>query len=396
MDYAQESLKKHYEWKGKIETLNRCPTETMTDLSLAYTPGVAQPCLEIQKDIDKSYDLTRRWNTVAVVTDGTAVLGLGDIGPEAGMPVMEGKCVLFKAFGGVDAVPICVRSKDVDDIVNTIVLLAGSFGGINLEDISAPRCFEIERRLKEKCDIPIFHDDQHGTAVVTLAGMINALRVVDKKLENISVVTGGAGAAGVAIIRLLMALGLKDVILCDRKGAIYKGRPDLDPIRDAAKVEMAEISNLAVKKGGLEEVIKGADVFIGVSGPGIMTTEMVKTMAKDAIIFACANPTPEIFPDEAKAGGAAVIATGRSDFPNQINNVLAFPGIFRGTFDVRARDINDEMKIAAAYALAGMVSGKELSSEYIIPSPQNPGIKNAVAKAVAEAAIKSGVARIKK
>ena len=390
MDYAKESLRLHAQWKGKIEVVATVPTNSKDDLSLAYTPGVAQPCLEIQKDINKSYELTRRWNTVAVVTDGTAVLGLGDIGPEAGMPVMEGKCVLFKNFGDVDAIPLCVRSKDVDDIVNTVALLAGSFGGVNLEDISAPRCFEIERKLKERCDIPIFHDDQHGTAVVTLAGMINALKVVGKKIEDISVVTSGAGAAGIAIIKLLMAMGLKDVVMCDRKGAIYQGREGLNK----EKEEMAAISNKLMKKGTLAEVIQGADVFIGVSGPGTLTTDMVKTMAKDAIIFACANPTPEIFPDEARAGGAAVIATGRSDFPNQVNNVLAFPGIFRGALDVRASDINDEMKIAAAYAIANVITDEELSADNIIPAAFDERVKPAVAKAVAEAARKSGVARI--
>ena len=390
MDYAKESLRLHAQWKGKIEVVATVPTNSKDDLSLAYTPGVAQPCLEIQKDINKSYELTRRWNTVAVVTDGTAVLGLGDIGPEAGMPVMEGKCVLFKNFGDVDAIPLCVRSKDVDDIVNTVALLAGSFGGVNLEDISAPRCFEIEHKLKERCDIPIFHDDQHGTAVVTLAGMINALKVVGKKIEDISVVTSGAGAAGIAIIKLLMAMGLKDVVMCDRKGAIYQGREGLNK----EKEEMAAISNKLMKKGTLAEVIQGADVFIGVSGPGTLTTDMVKTMAKDAIIFACANPTPEIFPDEARAGGAAVIATGRSDFPNQVNNVLAFPGIFRGALDVRASDINDEMKIAAAYAIANVITDEELSADNIIPAAFDERVKPAVAKAVAEAARKSGVARI--
>ncbi|MEA4892374.1 MAG: malic enzyme-like NAD(P)-binding protein [Peptococcaceae bacterium] len=390
MDYAQESLKKHAEWKGKIEITPRCPTAGKDDLSLAYTPGVARPCLEIQKDVNKSYELTWRWNTVAVVTDGTAVLGLGDIGPEAGMPVMEGKCVLFKAFGDVNAVPLCIRSKDTDEIVDTVALLAGSFGGVNLEDISAPRCFEIERKLKERCDIPVFHDDQHGTAVVTMAGMINALRVVGKNLNDISVVTSGAGAAGIAIVKLLMAMGLKNVVMCDRKGAIYKGREDLNP----EKQEMAEISNLSRKKGSLAAVIQGADVFIGVSAPGTLTTEMVKTMAKDPIIFACANPTPEIFPQDAKAGGAAVVATGRSDFPNQINNVLAFPGIFRGALDVRAKDINDEMKIAAAYALADLIPREALNADYIIPSPFDPRIKGGVSRAVAEAAVKSGAARI--
>lgn len=390
MNYPQESLKRHYEWKGKIEILPRCPTADKDDLSLAYTPGVAMPCLEIQKDVGKSYELTRRWNTVAVVTDGTAVLGLGDIGPEAAMPVMEGKCVLFKAFGDVDAIPLCIRSKDADEIVNTVALLAGSFGGINLEDISSPRCFEIERRLKERCDIPIFHDDQHGTAVVTLSGMINALRLVGKTLSDISVVTSGAGAAGIAIVKLLMAMGLKDVTMCDRKGAIYMGRDDLN----SEKQEMAKISNLLGKKGSLADVLKGADVFIGVSAPGTLAKDMVKTMAADPIIFACANPTPEIFPEDAKVGGAAVIATGRSDFPNQINNVLAFPGIFRGALDVRASDINDEMKIAAAFALADLISMKELSADYIIPSPFDKRIKDTVAKAVADAAIKSGVARI--
>lgn len=390
MDYAQESLKKHAEWKGKIEITPRCPTAGKDDLSLAYTPGVARPCLEIQKDVNKSYELTWRWNTVAVVTDGTAVLGLGDIGPEAGMPVMEGKCVLFKAFGDVNAVPLCIRSKDTDEIVDTVALLAGSFGGVNLEDISAPRCFEIERKLKERCDIPVFHDDQHGTAVVTMAGMINALRVVGKNLNDISVVTSGAGAAGIAIVKLLMAMGLKNVVMCDRKGAIYKGREDLNP----EKQEMAEISNLSRKKGSLAAVIQGADVFIGVSAPGTLTTEMVKTMAKDPIIFACANPTPEIFPQDAKAGGAAVVATGRSDFPNQINNVLAFPGIFRGALDVRAKDINDEMKIAAAYALADLIPREALNADYIIPSPFDPIIKEGVSRAVAEAAVKSGAARI--
>ena len=390
MDYAKESLKKHYEWRGKLEITPKAPVDSKEALSLAYTPGVAQPCLEIQKDVNKSYELTGRWNTVAVVTDGTAVLGLGDIGPEAGMPVMEGKCVLFKAFGGVDAIPLCVRSKDVDDIVNTVALLAGSFGGVNLEDISAPRCFEIERRLKERCDIPIFHDDQHGTAVVTLAGLINALKVVGKRIEDVRVVTSGAGAAGMAIIKLLMAMGLKDVVMCDRKGAIYEGREGLN----AEKAEMAKLSNREKKQGTLSEVIRGADVFIGVSAPGTLTTEMVSTMAKDAIIFACANPTPEIYPDEAKAGGAAVIATGRSDFPNQINNVLAFPGIFRGALDVRARDINDAMKIAAAYAIAGVVSDGELDAEHIMPAAFDPKVREAVACAVADAARKSGVARI--
>ena len=390
MDYAKESLRLHYEWKGKLEVTPRAAVDSKEALSLAYTPGVAQPCLEIQKDINKSYELTRRWNTVAVVTDGTAVLGLGDIGPEAGMPVMEGKCVLFKAFGDVDAIPLCVRSKDVDEIVKTVSLLAGSFGGINLEDISAPRCFEIEKKLKECCDIPIFHDDQHGTAIITLAGLINALKLVGKKIDEVKIVTSGAGAAGIAIIKLLMSMGLKNVIMTDRTGAIYKGREGLNPI----KQEMAEITNLNCEKGTLAEVIKGADVFIGVSAPGTLTKEMVQTMAKDPIIFACANPTPEIFPDEAKAGGAAVVSTGRSDFPNQVNNVLAFPGIFRGALDVRASDINDAMKVAAAYALAGLVSDEELNADYIIPAAFDPRVKDAVAKAVAKAAVDSGVARI--
>lgn len=390
MDYASESLKKHYEWKGKLEVTSRASVDSKEALSLAYTPGVAQPCLEIQKDIDKSYELTRRWNTVAVVTDGTAVLGLGDIGPEAGMPVMEGKCVLFKEFGGVDALPLCVRSKDVDEIVRTVELLAGSFGGVNLEDISAPRCFEIEKKLKERCDIPIFHDDQHGTAVITLAGLINALKLVGKDIKDVKIVTSGAGAAGIAIIKLLMSMGLQNVIMTDRTGAIYKGREGLNPIKE----EMAEITNKAMEKGTLADVIKGADVFIGVSAPGTLTKEMVQTMAKDPIIFACANPIPEIFPDEAKEGGAAVVSTGRSDFPNQVNNVLAFPGIFRGALDVRASDINDEMKIAAAYALAGLVSDDELNADYILPAAFDPRVKDAVATAVAEAARKSGVARI--
>lgn len=390
MDYAKESLRLHAEWRGKLEIMPKMSVATREDLALAYTPGVAQPCLEIQKDVDKSYELTGRHNTVAVVTDGSAVLGLGDIGPEAGMPVMEGKCVLFKAFGGVDAIPLCVRTHDVDEIVRTVQLLAGSFGGVNLEDISAPRCFEIERRLKEVCDIPIFHDDQHGTAIITLAAMLNALKLVGKKLEDVSVVTSGAGAAGIAIIRLLMALGLKNVVMCDSRGAIYSGREGLNE----EKRQMAEISNAGRKQGTLAEMLRGADVFIGVSAPGTVTREMVASMAKDAVVFACANPTPEIFPDEAKAGGAAVVATGRSDFPNQVNNVLAFPGIFRGALDVRARDINDEMKIAAAYALAGLVSDAELSAEYILPAAFDPRVRDAVAAAVADAARKSGVARI--
>ncbi len=391
MDYAKESLKKHQEWKGKIEVVAVPPVKTKDDLSLAYTPGVAQPCLEIQKDVEKSYDLTRRWNMCAVVTDGTAVLGLGDIGPEAGMPVMEGKCVLFKAFGDVDAFPLCIKSKDVDEIVNTVYLLSGSFGGVNLEDISAPRCFEIERKLKEKCDIPIFHDDQHGTAIITLAGLINALKVVGKRKEDIRVVTSGAGAAATAIVKLLLSYGIRDIIMCDRKGAIYEGRPEgMNPAKD----EMAKLTNREKKAGSLADMLVGADVFIGVSAPGTVTTEMVRTMAKDAIIFACANPTPEIFPDEAKAGGARVISTGRSDFPNQINNVLAFPGVFRGTFDVRARDINEEMKMAASKALAGLISDEELNEDYIIPAPFDPRVKDAVAKAVAQAARDSGVARI--
>ena len=390
MDHGQESLKLHYELRGKLEITPRAAVDSKEALSLAYTPGVATPCLEIQKDVSKSFELTRRWNTVAVVTDGTAVLGLGDIGPEAGMPVMEGKCVLFKAFGGVDAIPLCVRSKEVDEIVNTVRLLAGSFGGVNLEDISAPRCFEIEKRLKECCDIPIFHDDQHGTAVITLAGIINALKLVGKKLEEVKIVTSGAGAAGIAIIKLLMSMGLKNVIMTDRQGAIYQGRGGLNPIKE----EMAKITNFNREKGSLAEVIRNADVFIGVSAPGTLTGEMVKTMAKDPIIFACANPTPEIFPDEAKAAGAAVVSTGRSDFPNQVNNVLCFPGIFRGALDVRASDINDEMKVAAAYAIAGLVSDQELSAEYILPAAFDPRVKDAVAQAVAQAARDSGVARI--
>ncbi len=391
MDYATESLRLHGEWKGKIEVVTRVPTASKQDLSLAYTPGVAQPCLEIQKDVDKSYELTRRWNMCAVITDGTAVLGLGDIGPEAGMPVMEGKCVLFKAFGDVDAFPLCIKSKDVDEIVNTVYLLSGSFGGINLEDISAPRCFEIEKRLKEKCDIPIFHDDQHGTAIVTLAGLVNALRVVGKKKEDVKVVINGAGAAAISITKLLLSDSFQNVILCDRKGVIYEGRTEgMNAIKD----EMALVTNRGMVKGTLADALVDADVFIGVSAPKMVTTEMVASMAKDAIVFACANPTPEIFPDEAKAGGAAVIATGRSDFPNQINNVLAFPGVFRGTFDVRASDINDEMKLAAAYALAGLIEAKDLNPEYIIPAPFDPRVRDSVAKAVAQAARDSGVARI--
>ncbi len=391
MDYAKESLRLHEEWKGKIEVIATVPVKTKEDLSLAYTPGVAQPCLEIEKDVNKSYELTRRHNMCLVVTDGTAVLGLGDIGPEAGMPVMEGKCVLFKAFGGVDAFPMCIKSKDVDTIVETIYQISGSFGGVNLEDIAAPRCFEIEKKLKERCDIPIFHDDQHGTAVITLAGLMNALKVVNKKMDQVKVVMNGAGAAAIAIAKLLMSSGVKHVVLCDRKGAIYEGRPEgMNPIKE----EMAKVTNLEKKSGSLADMLVGADVFIGVSAPGSVTTEMVKTMNKDAIIFACANPTPEIFPDEAKAGGAAVIATGRSDFPNQVNNVLAFPGIFRGTFDVRASDINDEMKIAAAQALADLISDEELSADYIIPAAFDEKVGPAVAKAVAEAARKSGVARL--
>lgn len=391
MDYAKESLRLHGEWKGKIEVISTVPVKTREDLSLAYTPGVAQPCLEIQKDINKSYELTRRHNMCLVVTDGTAVLGLGDIGPEAGMPVMEGKCVLFKEFGGVDAFPMCIKSKDVDTIVDTIYQISGSFGGVNLEDIAAPRCFEIEKKLKEKCDIPIFHDDQHGTAVITLAGLINALKVVGKKMDEVKVVMNGAGAAAIAICKLLIANGLKDVTLCDRKGAIYEGRQEgMNPVKE----EIAKATNLEKRAGSLADMLVGADVFIGVSAPGAVTTEMVKTMKNNAIIFACANPTPEIFPEEAREGGAAVIATGRSDFPNQINNVLAFPGIFRGTFDVRASDINDEMKIAAAEALAGLISEEELSADYIIPEAFDERVGPAVARAVAEAARKSGVARL--
>ena len=389
MDYGKLSLAKHEELKGKIEINCRVSVDSAEALSIAYTPGVATPCLEIQKDVNKSFELTRRWNTVAVVTDGTAVLGLGDIGPEAGMPVMEGKCVLFKAFGDVDAIPLCIRSKDVDEIVNTVRLLAGSFGGVNLEDISAPRCFEIERKLKECCDIPIFHDDQHGTAVITLAGLMNALKVVGKKLEDVKIVTSGAGAAGIAIIKLLMAMGLKNVIMTDRQGAIYEGRGGLNPVKE----EMARSTNFGHESGPLSEVIKGADVFIGVSAPGTLTGDMVRTMAKDPIVFACANPTPEIFPDEAKAAGAAVVSTGRSDYPNQVNNVLCFPGIFRGALDVRASDINDAMKIASAKALASLISDDELTAENILPKPFDPRVKDAVAAAAAKAAIESGVAR---
>ena len=390
MNYAEKSLELHYEVKGKLETSVRVPVDSREALSLAYTPGVAQPCLEIQKDIDKSYELTRRWNTVAVVTDGTAVLGLGDIGPEAGMPVMEGKCVLFKAFGDVDAVPLCIRSKNVDDIVNTVALLAGSFGGVNLEDISAPRCFEIEEKLQKRCDIPIFHDDQHGTAVVMLAGLINALKVVNKPIEDIKLVISGAGAAGVAVTKLLLSAGVKKLIMCDRKGAIYEGREDLNPV----KAQLAAITNPDLEKGTLSKVIAGADVFIGVSAPGLLTEAMVKTMAKDAIIFACANPTPEIMPDEAKAAGAAVVATGRSDFPNQINNVLCFPGIFRGALDVRARYISHSMKLAAAHALAALVDEAELGRDNILPQAFDKRIKDAVSQAVARAARDEGIARV--
>ncbi len=389
-DYSLESLQMHYDLKGKIEIASRARVDSKEALSLAYTPGVAKPCLEIQKDPDKSYELTRRWNTVAVVTDGTAVLGLGDIGPEAGMPVMEGKCVLFKEFGGVDAIPLCIRSKETDAIVETVRLLAGSFGGINLEDISAPRCFEIEKRLKECCDIPIFHDDQHGTAVITLAGLINALKLVGKRLDEVKIVTSGAGAAGIAIIRLLISMGLKNVIMTDRQGAIYRGREGLNPI----KKEMAEITNHACEKGSLSDVIRKADVFIGVSAPETLTADMVRSMAEDPVIFACANPTPEIFPEEAKVAGAAVVSTGRSDYPNQVNNVLCFPGMFRGALDVRAADINDEMKAAAAHAIAGLVSDAELSADYILPAAFDPRVRDAVAQAVAEAARRSGAARI--
>ena len=391
MSIAEESLKLHYEKKGKIEVISTVPVNSAEDLSLAYTPGVAQPCLEIQKNVDLSYELTRRWNLCLVVTDGTAVLGLGDIGPEAGMPVMEGKCVLFKSFGGVDAFPLCIKSKDVDEIVRTIQLISGSFGGVNLEDISAPRCFEIERRLKEVCDIPIFHDDQHGTAIITLAGITNALKVVGKRKEDVRVVMSGAGAAAISICRLLLSAGFRDVTLCDRRGAIWEGRTEgMNPVKD----EMAKITNPAKRQGTLDKVIRGADAFIGVSAPGLLTGEMVQSMAPDAIVFACANPTPEIMPDEAKAAGAKVVATGRSDFPNQINNVLAFPGVFRGAFDVRASDINEEMKIAAAHALADLVPAEELSADYIIPKAFDPRVAKAVAAAVADAARRSGVARL--
>ncbi len=391
MDYAKEALRLHKEWKGKIEVISRAPVASKDDLSIAYTPGVAAPCLEIQKDVDMSYEYTRRGNMVLVVTDGTAVLGLGDIGPEAGMPVMEGKCVLFKAFGDVDAFPLCIKSKDVDEIVNTIYMISGSFGGVNLEDIAAPRCFEIEKKLKEKCDIPIFHDDQHGTAVITLAGITNALKLVGKKMEDVKVVVNGAGAAAISITKLLLSAGIKDATLCDRRGAIYEGRTEgMNPVKE----EMAKITNLEKKSGSLADMLVGADIFIGVSAPGMVTTEMVKTMNKDAIIFACANPTPEIFPDDAKAGGARVVATGRSDFPNQCNNVLAFPGIFRGTLDVRATDINDDMKIAAAKAIANIISDEDLNEDYILPEAFDPRVGKAVAAAVAEAARKSGVARL--
>ena len=388
---AEESLKLHYAKRGKIEVISTVRVQDKNDLSLAYTPGVAQPCLEIQRDVDKSYELTRRWNMCLVATDGSAVLGLGDIGPEAGMPVMEGKCVLFKEFGGVDAFPLCIKSHDVDEIVRTIQLISGSFGGVNLEDISAPRCFEIERKLKECCDIPIFHDDQHGTAVITLAGLTNALKVVGKRKETVRVVMNGAGAAAIAICKLLLAAGVRDVTLCDRSGAIYAGR---ETGMNAVKEEMARVTNLQKRAGSLAEVLAGADVFIGVSAPGAVTAEMVQTMNRDAILFACANPTPEIFPDEAKAGGAKVVATGRSDFPNQINNVLAFPGIFRGAFDVRASDINEAMKVAAAEALAGLISDEELNADYIIPAAFDPRVGRTVAAAVARAARDSGVARI--
>ena len=390
MDYAKESLRLHQQWKGKIEVTATVPAQTKEDLSLAYTPGVAAPCLEIQKDVSQSYQLTRRHNLCAVITDGSAVLGLGDIGPEAGMPVMEGKCVLFKTFGDVDAFPLCIKTKDVDEFVNAVYLISGSFGGINLEDISAPRCFEIERKLKEKCDIPIFHDDQHGTAVITLAGLQNALKVVGKKKEEVKIVTSGAGAAAIAIVRLLLSAGFRNIVMTDRSGAIYQGRSGLNWVKE----EMAQVTNLSRQTGSLAEVIQGADVFIGVSAPGTLTVEMVQSMAKDAIVFACANPTPEIFPEDAKRGGAAVVSTGRSDYPNQINNVLAFPGIFRGAFDVRASDINEEMKMAAAQALADLVSPGELSADYIIPAAFDHRVGPAVAAAVAKAARESGVARI--
>ena len=390
MDYAQKSLELHRQLRGKIEVVSRAKVDSREALSLAYTPGVAQPCLEIQKDVNKSYELTRRWNTVAVVTDGTAVLGLGDIGPEAGMPVMEGKCVLFKEFGGVDAVPLCIRSKDVDDIVNTVALLAGSFGGVNLEDISAPRCFEIEEKLKQRCDIPIFHDDQHGTAVIVMAALKNALRLTGRKLRDIKVVTSGAGAAGTAVVKLLAGAGVRNIIMCDRSGAIYSGRPGMNP----AKTEIAAMTNPGREQGSLAEVIKGADVFIGVSAPGLLTQNMVKSMNKDSIIFACANPVPEILPDEAKAAGAAVVSTGRSDYPNQVNNVLAFPGIFRGALDARASDINEEMKLAAAEAIASLVSDDELSADYILPLAFDPRVRESVAAAVYKAAKDSGAARI--
>ena len=391
MDYAKESLRLHGEWKGKIEVVSRVPVDSSEDLSLAYTPGVAEPCLAIQADPQMSYELTRRHNLCAVITDGSAVLGLGDIGPEAGMPVMEGKCVLFKSFGDVDAFPLCIRTHDVDEFVNAVWLMSGSFGGINLEDIAAPRCFEIEAKLKEKCDIPIFHDDQHGTAVITLAGLTNALKVVGKDIGEIRVAMNGAGAAAIAICRLLLSAGVKDVTLCDRTGLIYECR---EQGMNAIKEELAKITNPRRLQGTLADSMKGADVFIGVSAPGAVTQDMVRSMAKDPIIFACANPTPEIFPDEAKAAGARVVSTGRSDYPNQINNVLAFPGIFRGAFDVRARDINEEMKLAAAHALAELVDPAELNEDYIIPAAFDPRVAPAVAKAVAEAAKKSGVARI--